>query len=54
MLRRTFPICRSAQFGRRRIAAGALVRPAWAAANELRLFAMTFAGGLLFMSVYLA
>jgi len=36
------------------MAARALVRPPSAAASDLRLFALTFAGGFLFMSVYLA
>jgi hypothetical protein len=49
---------RTANFGQRRrgfSAAEALAAPQPASiANDLRLFAMTFAGGFLFMAIYLA
>ena len=42
-------------FGRRAVPVGAVVdAPADRLSNDLRLFAMTFLGGFVFMSVYLA
>ena len=54
MPRPTFPANRSRQFGRRPGGSVALDRPAATAADDVRLFLLTFAGGFLFMSVYLA
>jgi len=42
------------QFGRRSGKAVALGQPKTSASDEFRLFLLTFAGGFLFMSVYLA
>ena len=39
-------------FGRKGIASA--VEPRWALASDLKLFALTFAGGFLFVSLYLA
>lgn len=44
----------SLRFGRRRPFTFAMEMPASALADDARLFLTTFAGGLLFMSVYLA
>ena len=44
--------CRS--FGRRGIATAITVAPRSTLAEDLRLFALTFAGGFLFMTVFLA
>ncbi len=53
MIRRTYLASRVPGFGRRPIATRALQRPALPAADDVRLFALTFAGGFLFMSIYL-
>ncbi len=52
MLRRSVPANRFI-FGRRRVAPGTLARPESSFAGEMRLFGLTFAGGFLFMSIYL-
>jgi len=54
MLNPTLPAICSRQFGRRPGGSVALVRPAATSADDVRLFLLTFAGGFLFMSVYLA
>ncbi|HXH00268.1 MAG TPA: hypothetical protein VNI79_07645 [Sphingomicrobium sp.] len=48
------PPAPAARFGRRPKGATASERPAPSVADELRLFLLTFAGGFLFMSIYLA
>lgn len=41
-------------FGRKGVAAAATAAPRSALADDIRLFALTFAGGFLFMSLFLA
>jgi len=48
---RDLPSCR---FGRGRSYAATAIRAHSALASDLRLFALTFAGGFLFVTVYLA
>ncbi|WP_187107752.1 hypothetical protein [Sphingomonas xanthus] len=52
MLRRHALYLRHRPFGRR--TPGAPASPAPALADDLRMFALTFAGGFLFMTIYLA
>ncbi len=55
MFRRPIQAIDVRRFGRgRAYALAAEAAPATRLANELRLFALTFAGGFLFMTIYLA
>lgn len=54
MLRQPASQFRPRTFGRGKLYVLATAEPASSLADDLRIFALTFAGGFLFMAVYLA